>query len=92
VLPAAPMMVPAAAVRPTSGASVVTLILGLITFFGGFLLLFPVAVTWAVGHVALKETKDGRMSGRGMAVAGNVLAWLSFLPAVFWAMNLMFNS
>lgn len=81
-----------APVRPTSGASVVTLIMGLISVLGGFVLIFPIVVTWAVGHVALRETRDGRVAGHGMAVAGNVLAWLAFLPTVFWVMSLMFGA
>jgi hypothetical protein len=77
--------------RPTSAASVITLILGVISVLGGFLLIFPVFVTWAVGHGALRETRDGQVAGHGMAVAGNVLAWVAFLPTVFWVMNLVFS-
>ncbi|MFC3381229.1 DUF2510 domain-containing protein [Couchioplanes azureus] len=78
--------------RPTSTAGVATLILGLVSLFGGFLLILPVPVTWAVGHVALKETRDGRMSGRGLAIAGNALAWLAFVPTVLWTINLVFGN
>jgi hypothetical protein len=70
---------------------VITLILGVISILGGFFLIFPVFVTWAVGHRALRQTRDGQIAGHGMAVAGNVLAWVAFLPTVLWAMNLVFG-
>jgi hypothetical protein len=78
--------------RPTSASSVVTFVVGLVTLLGGFMLVFPVPLTWAIGHAALKETKDGQKSGRGLAVAGVVLAWIAFVPMLFWTLSLVIRA
>ncbi|BAL86202.1 hypothetical protein AMIS_9820 [Actinoplanes missouriensis 431] len=68
---------------PTSAWSVAALVLGICSLLLGW-------CTWAVpallavvfGHIGLAETKDGRKSGRGMAIAGLVMGYLVFLPMI----------
>jgi hypothetical protein len=90
VPPGYPVMMPMQP-APTSGTAVVALVLGVLTVLGGFLLIFPVPLIWVLSHIALNETKDGRRSGRGMAIAGSVLAWVAFLPTLFWTLNVLAN-
>jgi hypothetical protein len=43
-----------------------------------------------LGHLALTETKDGRKTGRGQAVWGVILSWVTAAPwLVFWVLVLM---
>ncbi|MEV0152846.1 DUF4190 domain-containing protein [Micromonospora sp. NPDC050686] len=48
--------------------------------FGIFSLLAVI-----LGHIALPETNDGRKSGHGMAVAGLVMGYVFFAPAVIFS-------
>ncbi|HWS38781.1 MAG TPA: DUF4190 domain-containing protein [Actinoplanes sp.] len=80
-----PMMpgYPMAVVVPTSGTAVASLIFGLIGFFGGFCLFgIPCAIAVLLGHVALRETRNGHRAGHGMAVAGLILGYIFLIPAV----------
>lgn len=70
---------PPVAAPQTSGKSIASLIFGLFSF------LFPAAVVAIVmGHISLSEINKsaGRITGRGMAIAGLVLGYLgvSFIP------------
>jgi hypothetical protein len=79
-----------AAAQPTSGAAVTSLVCGILGFF-------TCAVTSVVavvaGHIAMRETRSGRVGGQGMAVAGLVTGYLVLVPALivlfmfvlFWA-------
>jgi hypothetical protein len=79
--------------RPISGASVAALVVGIVTFLGGFALILPVILTWFLAHVGLKETKTGAKSGRGLAIAGNVLGWVSFVfGLLFFIIQLAANA
>jgi hypothetical protein len=63
--------------RPTSGAAVVALIFGIIGLFLSWCSLWiPSLVAVVCGHVGVVATRQGRRSGRGMAVAGLVLGYL----------------
>lgn len=57
--------------RPTSGLAVAALVLGIVWVWGIGSILAVV-----FGHIALAETKDGRKSGQGLAIAGLVLGWI----------------
>ena len=70
----------------TSGMAVASLVLGILGLlssccsFGIFSLGAIV-----LGHVALAETKSVRKSGHGMAVAGLVMGYVFFLPAILFS-------
>ena len=83
---------PSPPVRPVSGFSVAALTVGIVTLMGGFFLVFPIVLTWIFAHAGLNETKTGMKAGRGMAIAGNVLGWVAFLPTLFWIMRLVFGA
>lgn len=74
--PPAPYGPPQPFVVPTSGIAVAALIMGLISVFGGFFLVIPQVAAIILGHVAARETKDGRRGGHGMAVAALITGYL----------------
>jgi hypothetical protein len=81
-----PIMV--AAQPPSSGYAVWALVVGLVGIFAGWCLLgIPCLAAVILGHAALSDTKNGVKSGRGMAVAGLALGYISLAPAIilsFW--------
>lgn len=74
--------------RPASTVAVWALITGVVGVLAGWCLLgVPCIAAVVLGHVGMAQTKDGRLSGRGMAVAGLVLGYVALIPAVilfFW--------
>lgn len=68
---AAPL--PGGVVGGTNALAIVALVLGI---FGGGVLAIP------VGHVALNQIRQSGESGRGLAVAGLVLGYLSLIVIV----------
>lgn len=77
---------------PAQQASVVAvwaLVAGLVAVFAGWCLLgLPCLAAIVLGHVAESQTRDGMMSGRGQAVAGLAMGYLSLVPAalvLLWA-------
>jgi hypothetical protein len=68
---------------PSSGLAVTSMVMGILGLvsgccsFGVFSLLAVV-----FGHMALPETKSGAKQGHGMAVAGLVMGYVVFLPAL----------
>lgn len=70
-------------VAPSSTVSVWAMVLGIVGVFGGWCLLgLPNLAAIVLGHVGLNDTKDGRKSGRGMAITGLVTGYVMILPAV----------
>jgi hypothetical protein len=86
--PAYPPPVLVVQVQPpqTSGLAVASLVLGILGVvssccsFGIFSILAII-----FGHVGLVETRRGAKAGQGMAVAGLVLGYVVFLPAVLFS-------
>lgn len=74
--------------RPSSNVAVWALVTGCVGVLAGWCLLgIPCVAAVILGHVGVAQTKDDRMTGRGMAVAGLVLGYVSLIPAVvlfFW--------
>src|SRR5262249_37441445 len=71
--------------QPTSGAAVASLVLGILGLLVGWCAcLLPNLVGIVLGHMGLSQTKDGRANGRGMAVAGLVLGYLSLVPTLIF--------
>lgn len=68
---------------PTSGVSVVSLVFGILGVLGGWCLFaIPCVVAVICGHFGLVDTKGGRKSGRGLAIAGLVLGYLFVGPVL----------
>ncbi|MFG2109828.1 DUF4190 domain-containing protein [Micromonospora chersina] len=58
----------------TSGMATASLVLGILGVLGGWCMFgLPCVPAVILGHLALRETRDGTRSGHGMAVAGPVL-------------------
>jgi hypothetical protein len=60
--------------RSTNGWAIASLVLGILGFA-----LFLFVLSAVFGFIALSQTKDGRQSGRGMAITGLVLSGIWFL-------------
>jgi len=73
--------------RPTSGMAIASLILGLVGLIGVFC-WFPVIgslVGVIMGIVAIGQTgKNGKRSGRGLAIAGTIVSALAIVAMVAW--------
>jgi Domain of unknown function (DUF4190) len=70
--------------QPSSGPAVWALVLGLVgLLFGWCMLGLPCVAAVIVGHVAIADTKNDQKTGRGMAVAGLALGYISLAPALF---------
>ena len=68
---------------PSSGLATASLVFGIIGVLGGWCLLgIPCIIAVICGHGGLAQTKDGSMSGRGMAVAGLIMGYLVVGPAI----------
>ncbi|MDO5662065.1 MAG: DUF4190 domain-containing protein [Brachybacterium sp.] len=64
----------------TSGHAIVSLVLGILSLVflgGGLAILAPVGLVFAV--LALRDTRDGAKSGRGIAIAGLVTSIIGSL-------------
>jgi hypothetical protein len=71
----------------SSTVAVWALITGVVGVLAGWCLLgLPCIAAVVLGHVALSQTKDGRMTGRGMAVAGLVLGYVALIPALIFCL------
>lgn len=73
--------------QPTSGLAVTSLVLSILGLVGScctFGILSLGAVIF--GHVALAETKSGQKRGHGMAVAGLIMGYVFFLPAILFSL------
>ncbi|MEV4629654.1 DUF4190 domain-containing protein [Micromonospora sp. NPDC049523] len=72
---------------PTSGLAVTSLVLGIFGVLGGWCLLgIPCILAVIFGHFALYGMRDGRVGGRGLAIAGLVLGYLVVAPAIVLTM------
>lgn len=68
---------------PSSGMATASLVFGILGVLGGWCLLgIPCIIAVICGHAGLSQTKDGRMSGRGQAVAGLIMGYLVVGPAI----------
>ena len=79
-----PMYMPA---KPSSGYATGALVCGIL----GLFLIAPSVLAIALGHVAMKETKGGRMRGGGAAAAGLTLGYLVAVPAIAFAVMFYFS-
>ena len=83
------------AVQPplTSGMATASLVLGILGVLGGWCLFgLPCILAVILGHLALRETRDGTRSGYGMAVAGLVLGYVFVGPMIAFTVMAFFGS
>ncbi|MET7709884.1 DUF4190 domain-containing protein [Micromonospora sp. NPDC005413] len=79
--PLPPQMVVQAA--PSSDLATASMVLGILGFLGGWCLFgLPCVLAVILGHIGLHETRDGRKSGRGMAVTGLILGYVFVGPMI----------
>jgi hypothetical protein len=73
-------------VAPSSGVAVASLIFGILGLVTGCCNfgLFPL-VAIICGHFAMRDTRDGRMSGRSQAMAGLILGYIGIIPAAIFS-------
>lgn len=68
---------------PTSGMATASLVLAIVGLLGGWCAFgLPCFIAVLLGHMALKETRNGQRGGHGMAVAGLILGYPF---ALLWA-------
>ncbi|SCF19153.1 protein of unknown function [Micromonospora purpureochromogenes] len=91
--PAVPYPTPLlVAALPTSGSATAAMVLGIVGVLGGWCVFgLPCLLAVILGHIGLHETRDGRKSGRGMAVAGLVLGYVFVAPAVALTVMVFFG-
>lgn len=71
----------------TSGMAITSMILGIVSLIGGFLLLIPPILAVIFGHLSLSETKKNPgLGGRGMGIAGLVMGYLALIPTLFFTL------
>ncbi|MEU2613104.1 DUF4190 domain-containing protein [Micromonospora sp. NPDC007271] len=90
-----PQVVQRVVSRPvlTSGMATASLVLGILGVLGGWCLFgLPCILAVVLGHLALRETRDGTRSGHGMAVAGLVLGYVFVGPMVAFTVMVFFGS
>ncbi|WP_208817188.1 DUF4190 domain-containing protein [Micromonospora echinofusca] len=67
----------------TSAAAVASLIFGIASALGGCLVCgLPPVVAIVTGHIGLARTRQGRLKGHGMALAGLIIGYVLLLPTV----------
>ncbi|MFU8874355.1 DUF4190 domain-containing protein [Micromonospora sp. SL4-19] len=77
----------------TSGMATASLVLGILGVLGGWCLFgLPCILAVVLGHLALRETRDGTRSGHGMAVAGLVLGYIFVGPMIAFTVMVFFGS
>ena len=92
--PAPYLPVAAPQVRPplTSGLATASLVLGILGLLGGWCLFgLPCVLAVILGHLALRETRDGTRSGHGMAVAGLILGYVFVGPMAIFTILMFFG-
>ena len=72
------------------GLSIASLVLGIISFMGGMLLIIPPILAIVFGHVSRSDCKRrGIEAGKGMALAGLILGYLTLEPVPLGLMSAM---
>ncbi|MDW3846310.1 DUF4190 domain-containing protein [Micromonospora sp. BRA006-A] len=70
-----------------------SLVLGILGVLGGWCLFgLPCVLAVILGHLALRDTRDGTRSGHGMAVAGLVLGYVFVGPMILFTLMVFFGS
>ncbi|MFE9691931.1 DUF4190 domain-containing protein [Micromonospora sp. NPDC005806] len=70
-----------------------SLVRGILGVLGGCCLFgLPCILAVILGHLAMRETRDGTRSGHGMAVAGLVLGYIFVGPMIAFTVMVFFGS
>jgi len=81
----APQQVIMVSAPPTSGMAVTSLVFGILGVVLGWCMFgIPSVLAVIFGHAALPATRDGRASGRGLAITGLVLGYLFLVPMLLF--------
>ncbi len=70
---------------PASGAAIASLVLGILAYTsccGCFILAVPAVI---FGHLAIRSIRKGERSGKGLALAGLILGYISIALTVLLA-------
>jgi hypothetical protein len=66
----------------TSGLAIAALICGIVSMLGGALFILPLLLAIILGHIALSQcNRDPQLGGKGLAIAGLVMGYVSILFA-----------
>ena len=77
----------------TSGAAVASLVFGLLGLFLGCCTFgVPSVLAVLLGHIAMRETKNGQRGGQGMAVAGLILGYLLVIPMILLSIQVVLGA
>lgn len=69
----------------TSGLAITSLVLGILSVMGAAILFLPPVFAVILGHVSLGQCKrDPGLGGRGMAIAGLVMGYLTLAMWLLW--------
>lgn len=69
--------------QKTSASAIASMVLGILSVLGLVFLIFPPILAVVFGHVSLSTIrKDPSQSGRGMAIAGLVMGYISIVPVL----------
>lgn len=75
--------------RNTSGLAITSMIMGILSVLGAALMVIPPLLAVIFGHISLSQcNKDSHLDGRGMAIAGLVMGYISSIPAVILALGM----
>jgi len=76
---------------PTSGLAVASMVLGIVGLLSSCCAFgIPSILAVVFGHAGLNATKGGARGGQGMAVAGLVMGYIVFVPAIVLSVYLVF--
>lgn len=79
--------------RPVSGWCTASLIFGLISLFGGFLLAgIPCILAVVFGHMGISRTRGGVRRGHAAAAAGLALGYAMMVPVVLYFLVSIVNA
>lgn len=78
--------------RPSSGMATAAMVLGIVGIVSGCCSFgIPSILAVIFGHLGLRDTRNDVKSGRGQAIAGLVLGYLVFVPAVVFSIMIVFG-
>ena len=67
----------AVATNKSDGYAIASMVIGIISFFGGFILIVPPILAIIFGHISLRRIKYyNALSGKGMAITGLILGYI----------------
>ncbi len=69
----------------TSGLAITSMIIGILSILGAAMFLLPSLLAVIFGHIGINQcNRDPMMTGKGMAITGLVLGYLTLAGWVVW--------